>query len=48
VRNALSTFIRKPSGTNHLGDVGAGGRAMSGLLLKKENGIFTEQFVTFI
>jgi hypothetical protein len=42
VRNAFSTFIRKFSGTNHLEDIGAGGRAMLELILKKENDIFIE------
>jgi hypothetical protein len=40
MRNAFSTFIRKPSGTNHLEDIGADGRAMLELIFKKENGIF--------
>ena len=34
--NAFSNFIRKPSGTNHLEDIGAGGRAMLELIFKKE------------
>lgn len=41
-------LIRKPSGTNHLEDMGAGGRAILELILKKENSIFTEWVVTFI
>jgi hypothetical protein len=42
VRNAFSTFIRKPSGTNDSEDIGAGGREKLELILKKENGIFIE------
>jgi hypothetical protein len=48
VRNALSTFIRKPSGTNLLEDIDAGVRAMLELILRKENGVFIEEVVTFI
>jgi hypothetical protein len=36
LRNSFSTFIRTPSGTNHLEDIGAGGGAMLELILKKK------------
>jgi len=42
LRNAFSIFIRKFSGTDHLEDIGAGGRALLELILRKENDIFIE------